>query len=314
MPIPPPVDATQRYPTAIRDFVTYMDQPAGIAGDGITVTDPTKVFIAGDGTLTDLTLDSAVVTKDLQTEIISLEQTIGTPLYIVPKTTSVGGSIQWLFLNKAGGLIDSRGAIIGPSGGPSGGSLPPAPTDAPLGPVHNHIHRTSTDLTADDHPQYMRVDGTRGFSAAVTAPAAANAHDLINLSQAKVAGLNSSQVSTIIQQTLAAQKLVPGEAGVTGPDGRRWKMAGGVAQGYTDINGNLWVDLTPCQFAGILSFNFMKMPFGGLSMLGWYNYQYMEDQLILMGLSTQGALIQFIEDIQVDRQATVCMCWMALGI
>lgn len=296
-PTPPPVDASQRYPFWIREFVTYKDQPAGIAGDGVTITDPTKVYVAGDGTLTDLTLDSAVVTKDLQTEITSLEQTIGAPAYLVPKTTSLGASIQWLYTHKSTGQVDSRGAIM----------PPPAPT-------HSHLHQASTALNADDHPMYMRVDGGRAFSAPVTAPAATNAHQLINLSQAKVAGLNSSQVQTIINQTLAAQKLVPGEAGVTGPDGRRWKLAGGVAQGYTDVNGNLWVDLTPCQFSGILSFIFMKMPFPGLSMLGWYNYQYMEDQLLLLGLSTQGALIQFIEDIRVDRQATVCMCWIALGI
>jgi hypothetical protein len=291
MPAPPPVNASQRYPLAIRDFVTYLDQPQ----------DGTKIFIVQnpDGTTTtvDLTLDSDTVTRDLHTEILSLEQTVGAPPFLVPKTTSLGGSIQWLYANKAAGRVDVRGAIT-----------PPPP------PAHRHYHVQTTALGADDHHQYMRVDGTRGFSAVVTAPAATSSHHLINLSQAKTAGLNSSQVSSIIQSTLASQKLVPGEHNITGPDGRRWKMAGGVAQGYTDINGNLWVDLTECRFSGILSFMWMKMPFPGESMLGWYAYQYMEDQLILMGLSNQGALIQFIEDIRVDRQALVCMCWMALGI
>lgn len=308
MPAVPPVDATQRYPQRMRDFVTYLNQPQ----------DGTKIFVTqnqdGTTTTTDLTLDAAIVTKDLHTEIISLEQTIGAPPFLVPKTTSLGSSISWLFLNKAAGRVDAQGAITPPptklTTGPGDrtGSIAQGP------PTHTHVHSTSTLLHADDHPQYMRVDGARAFSAAVTAPAATSSNDLINLSQAKNAGLNSTQVRSIITSTLAAQKLIPGEANVTGPDSRRWKMAGGVAQGYTDINGNLWVDLRPANFSGILSFNWMKMPFPGGSMLGWYAYQYMEDQLILMGLSNEGALIQFIEDIRVDRQALVCMCWIALGI
>jgi hypothetical protein len=292
----------------IRDFVTYQNQPQ----------DGTKIFVVqnpdGTTTTTDLTLDAAAVTKDLHAEIVSMEQTIGAPPFLVPKTTSLGGSISWLFVNKSPGRVDSRGAITPPPlklttgpGDRSGDGVAPQLT-------HSHVHSTSKSLNADDHPQYMRVDGARPFTAAVTAPAATTSNDLINLSQAKNAGLNSTQVRSIITSTLAAQKLIPGEANVTGPDSRRWKMAGGVAQGYTDINGNLWVDLTPARFSGILSFMFMKMPFPGGSMLGWYAYQYMEDQLILMGLSVQGALIQFIEDIRVDRQALVCMCWMALGI
>jgi len=71
MPAPPPVPAAQRYPLAIRDFVAYQNQPQ----------DGTKIFIVQnlDGTTTtvDLTLDAAAVTKDLHTEIISLEQILG---------------------------------------------------------------------------------------------------------------------------------------------------------------------------------------------------------------------------------------------
>jgi hypothetical protein len=305
MPVPPPVDTSQRYPVRTRDFVTYQDQPG----------DANHIITGPDGsTPLDLTVDFAIVTKDLHTEIISMEQAIGAPPYLVPKTTTLAGSTQWLFLNKAAGRVDARGAITPPptnlSTGPGdrSGAIPQGP------PTHSHEHKTSTLRNADDHHQYMRVDGGRAFSAAATAPAATAAKHLINLSQAKAAGLNSTQVQSIITSALAAQKLNPGEHNITGPDSRRWKMAGGVAQGYTDMNGNLSVDLKPARFAGILSFTYMKMPFPGGSMLGWYAYQYMEDQLILLALSVQGAVIQFIEDIRVDRQALVCMCWMALGI
>lgn len=277
VPVPPPVPAGSRYPLAIRDFVTYLDQPGG-SGRYLIIQNQ-------DGTTTtiDLTLDSAVVTKDLHTEIISLESVIGTNPFMAPGASTVGASIRYLYNYKA---------------------------DL----THTHRHFMSKNLTADDHPQYMRHDGARPFRAPVTAPGAVSAHELINLSQAKAAGLTYTQVQSIITNTLAAQKLVPGDHNITGPDNRRWKMAGGVAQGYTDSNGNLWVDLSPARFNGILSFNFMKMPFPGGSMLGWYAYQYMEDQLILMALSNSGAMIQFIEDIRVDRQALVCMCWLALGI
>jgi hypothetical protein len=289
-----------------RDFVTYQDQPG----------DVNHIITGPDGTTPlDLTVDASIVTKDLHTEIISMEKTIGAPPFLVPKTTTLGGSIQWLFANKSPGQVDSRGAITPPPLKPTTGPGDRSDSNTPPIPTHTHVHSTSTALTADTHTQYMRVDGARPFTAAVTAPAAVASHEIINLSQAKGAGLNSSQVSSIITSTLAAQKLVPGEHNITGPDSRRWKMSGGVAQGYTDINGNLWVDLTPARFAGILSFIYMKMPFPGGSMLeSYYGYQYPEDQLILLGLSNQGALIQFIEDIAVDRQALVCMCWIALGI
>jgi hypothetical protein len=303
MPVPPPVDATQRYPINYRDFVTYQDQPG----------DANHIITGPNGPL-DLTVDYSIVTKDLHTEIISMEQTIGPHPFMPPRAISLGGSISWLFANTSWGHVDARGAITPPptnlttGPGDRSGAIPQGP------PTHSHVHDTSKQLHADDHPQYIRVDGTRGFTAAVTAPAAISGNHLINLSQTKNAGLNSTQVSSIITSALAAQKLVPGEANLTGPDSQRWKLAGGVAQGNTDINGNLWVDLRPANFSGIAAFTYMKMPFPGGSMLGWYAYQYMEDQLILLGLSNQGALIQFIEDIRVDRQALVCCCWIALGI
>ena len=291
MPAPPPVSAGQRYPVQIRDFVTYQNQPQ----------DGTKIFLVqnSDGTTTtvDLTLDSAAVTKDLHTEIISLESVIGRKPFMVPGSTTVGRSIQWLYNFKATGHVDARNCIIPPG--------------------HYHRHFALRNLENDDHPQYMRRDGARPFTRPVTAPGAVDGDDLVNYSQVKpggpLAGLNSAQVQALVNSDIASMHLA-GEADIHGPDTRRWKMAGGVASGYTDINGNLSVDLRPAQFSGILSFIYCKMPFPGGSMLGWYAYQYMEDQLVLLGLSNTSALIQFIEDIRVDRQALVCMCWMALGL
>src|SRR5215831_8079680 len=291
MPVPPPVSASQRYPQAIRDFVTYVNQDG--TTHNFTVTNP-------DGTTTtvDLTLDGAEVTRDLETEIISLENTIGARPFLVPGQPNIGKSINWLSHNLSPGHVDARNAV---------NPLPP--------PSHSHPHQQTSARNADDHPQYMLVNGTRPFINPVTAPAATNAHQLINLTQAKNAGLTAAQVQAIIQTALNNALTDPSNfAPVLGPDGRKWKMAGGYYNGYTDENGNVWIDFRDSAFSGLLSFVYMKMPFPGMSMLGWYNYQYVEDQLILLGLSTQGALIQFIEDIVVDRRANVAMTWTALGI
>jgi len=280
IPTPPPVPASQRYPVQIRNFVSYADQPPD-------PNDPKKTFTVSnpDGTTTaiDLTLDSAIVTRDLHTEIVSMEQTVGQKPFLVGGT--MGSSIQFLHQNKA---------TIG----------------------HNHLHQAMYMIhVGDDHPQYMTVDGSKAFTAPVTAPGAVAGTHLINLSQAKVAGLNRTQVEAIIQSQLKAKLANLGDDFVRGPvPGQRWKMTGGFTTGYTDENGNIWVDFTPARFSEIISFIYMKNPFPGGSMLGWYAYQYMEDQLVLLGLSPQGAMIQFIEDIRVDRQALVALTWIALGI
>jgi hypothetical protein len=130
------------------------------------------------------------------------------------------------------------------------------------------------------------------------------------LNQAQGAGLTAAQVQWQIENDLANTSAYP----CLGPDGRRWRMAGGFWSGYTDANGVAAVDLRAAGFAGILTFNWMRNPFPGESMLGWYAFQYMEDQLEILGLTNQFAYIQFIEDIRVDKQALVACTWLALGI
>jgi len=410
----PPVVASRRYPQAIRNFVTYLDQPGG--PDRFLVTANTQ---GGGTTTTDVTLDAAAVTRDVQTEIVSLETVIGIRPWTVPGTVDIGGSIRWLYNNKAAGRVDTRNEI------------PPAPP-----PSHNHVHAQSTGLNADDHPIYMRVDGTRHFSAAVLGKNGTAGNHLLTLGQVQpggpLAGLTSSQVQAIIQGLINASSNNP----CRGPDSRRWKMAGGVAQGYTDANGNLAFSIAAAKFNGILSFLFMKMPHAGTTAVNLsftlsgdvlfafdssalssgavaelnsialtlrsspsgsvhvvghtdsigtyaynlglsqrraasvmsyfsahvgnsqlryssegrsysdpvapntlpngadnpagralnrrveisyvpdvrYAYQYMEDQLLLTSLTNSSAVVTFIEDVRVDKQALVSLCWLALGI
>jgi hypothetical protein len=268
----------------IRDFIAYQDQP-GDANHNIVY----------QGVNVNLTVDAAAASRDLETEIVSMETVIGERPFTVPGQTTVGGSLAWLSDNLSPGHVDARGAI---------------PPDPP--PAHSHPHQQTGGKDADDHPQYMRVDGVRSLTDPVSAPPASDADQVITMNQALGSGLNYNQVQAIIQASLAAA-MNGHYAPILGPDNRRWKMAGGAFNGYTDNNGNIYVNFGGAGFNGLLSFTFMKLPFPGASRFG-YVYQYEEDQLILLALSNQGAIIQFIEDIVVDRRANVAMTWLALGI
>lgn len=246
-------------------------------GDGnhiLSAVDPST----GLPVTTDLTIDKAVVTNDMHMEIISIEKTIGVRPFTPPKCTTIGQGIGWLYNNKA-----------------------------PM--VHNHLHHNLMALNADDHTLYALRDGKRAFTRPITSPPASGGNQLVNYNQVTHAGyITAAQLESLLDTDLAT-KGTP----VTSPYGRL-KIMGGVARGYTDGNGNLYVSFGAGFPSAVISFVYMKMPFPGVSMLGWYNYQYMEDQLVLLELNKNGAWIQFIEDIQVDRQATVCMCWQAMGV
>lgn len=288
MPTPPPVDSTQRYPIALRDFMTYQNQP----GDSNHIVNTPNPGPGGGMITTDLTIDAAAVTRDIETEVVSLEKTIGAKPFLVPQQTTLGKSVVWLYNNKSPGKVDARNSVN------------PLPM-----PSHNHPHPLSTDLSSDDHDQYVRVDGARGFNNPVTAPPATSSGHLITLAQARGAGLTAPQVESVIQAQLAADAAYT----VTAFGGGRFRMAGGWYYGYTNVNGDIYVDFGPAGFSQLMTFVYMKMPYPGESMLGWYQYQYVEDQLILLSMNQAGAWIQFIEDIRVDRQALVSMTWMAVG-
>ena len=308
-PAPPPVPAAARYPQSIRSFVTYQNQPGG--SDRFMVTpDPTPGSTAT--ITTDLTLDAAAVTRDIQTEIVSMENTVGIKPFKVPGTTNLSKSIYWLYYNLSGGHVDSRGCII----------------NSP--PMHTHHHHDTVFIHAyvddrghhwpamvdntDDHTQYVRVDGVRGFNAPVAGVAGSYAHDLITLSQAQNAGLTGAQVNQIIQSSLTAALNDPNLAPCRSFTGGRLKLAGGYFYGPTDVNGVIWIDFSQCHFSQLLTFVYGKNNFPGGSMLGWPTFQYEEDQLILLGMDSRGASIQFIEDIVVDTSAMVAMTWVALGV
>ena len=278
------------YPSSIKSFLTYQDQPGNA---NHIVPDPSN-----PSSTIDLTIDRAKITNEIHDEVIAMEQNMGitgAKVTVVPGTTTMGQEIRYLYNNKSSGRIDTSNNAIYPT--------PP--------PSHNHVHAQLSGNNADVHTQYVRADGARGFSAAVRGKNATAGNHLATLSQAQGAGyLTAPQVRSIIQSTLNGKSAHP----ITGPAPQRYRMTGGRFYGLTDANGNAWIDFSAARFSGLLTFVFMKNPFPGESMLGWYTFQYMEDQLTLLSLSNQGAMIQFIEDIVVDRQAYVALTWMAVGV
>jgi hypothetical protein len=224
---------------------------------------------------TDLTIDSGHATNQLHDEIIAIEQTIGVRPFKVPSTTSIGASVIWLYQNKAG-------------------------------IVHSHYHGYLSNLGSDDHPQYAPTNAVRGFDAPITSPPARDGNQLINLDQIQGQGVTAAEMLALVEAELSPNTI-------RGLPGQALRIQGGQTWGYSDENGNLWVPFNP-PFSALISFVYMKLPFPGESMLGWYTYQYIEDQLVLLALDNSGALIQFIEDIRVDARALVALSWTALGI
>lgn len=284
-----------KYPVSLASFLTYVDQPWA---PGDTVTAPDGV------TQIDLTIDDAFITQQLHEEIVAVEKTIGInpykipPIGIKPVTTQV----RWLYDNTAWGRVDANN-IVQPR--------PP--------PSHNHQHGHSSGLLNDDHHQYMTVNGEisrpQGFTLPVQGYPATSGSQIVTVNQVLSYGFQTAaSAKNVIDSELVEAIGDPTQAPMTGPDSRHWRITGGYFYGPSDTNGVITIDFSRAHFNGILSFIFMKRPFPGWSMLGWYNYQYMEDQLILINLTNSSASIQFIEDIVVDRQAAVSLVWIALGI
>jgi hypothetical protein len=282
------------YPLSIKSFLTFQDQP----GTNNIVPDPNNPTQT-----VDLTIDKAFITNEIHSEVLAMEQAIGTPgnpPTTIPGTTTMGAEINNLFLGKASGRVDPSNNAIYPSGVPT---------------PHNHVHAQLSDNAADVHPQYIRVDGTRGFTAPVAAPWGTALNHLCPLGQAESVGwLNFNQVAFIVAAQTNKECPYPMVCTHDWPGMQRYRMSGGVTAGYTDANGVIYVDYSAANYSGIASFIYIKMPYPLPSYYG-YTYQYEEDQLMLYApITNQGAFIQFSEDIVVDRQAWVALCWMVLGV
>jgi hypothetical protein len=283
--------AVAAYPVSIKSFLTYHDQPSN---PSLIVPDPDK-----PGSTVDLTIDRAKITDEIHDEVVAMESTIGIGIPLAtPGAVTIGSEITYLFQNLSPGQADPITHVVYP--------LPP--------PSHNHIHDQLGGNDADVHPQYMRVDGTRSFGAAVSGQPATAMNDLATLGQAQGQGwLNYTQAETVINNQVLTEAPYPMISTHDFPGYQRYHMTGGLLAGYTDSNGLIRIDYSRANFRGIASIVFMKLPYPGSSAYG-YTYRYEEDQLILWEIDNSGAWIRFSEDIVVDRQAWVALTWMVLGV
>ena len=281
------------YPLSLKSFLTVQDQP----GTNPIVPDPDK-----PGSTVDLTIDRARITDEIHDEIIAIEQAIGptgggNSVTVIPGTTTLGAEINALFNGKSPGRID-----------PSNNAIYPLPT-----PSHNHFHSQLSGLDADDHTQYMRVDGARGFNSPVSGQPGSAMNHLATLGQVQgMEYLNYNQVEFVVYTTVRSEANYPcvGFAPQVSP--LRYRMTGGYFSGRTDSNGLVRVDYSAAGFIGILTFVYMKMPYTGSN--SGYIYQYEDDQLLLQTVDNQGSWLQFAEGITVDRQANVALSWMVVGV
>jgi hypothetical protein len=266
------------YPKAIKSFYTYQDQPW-------------KGALLPDGS--DPSIDYAYITNEINDEVAAFEKAIGPRPFMVPGTTTLSGSITWLYAFKAD--VD-----------------------------HNHYHWQTVYHSLitppehfDDHTNYVRTDGSRGFSAPEVSPPGLVDSQLVNLSQVKAGNWITLEEFEFILALALAQNHVTGCGGqpwLWGPPpvNTAWKLTGGWSYGYTDYNGNIYVPFGSAFQSMVLTFVFMKMPIPGRSHYG-YTYNYQEDQLLLQGIDTRGAIVRFSEDNAIDRQAWVTMSWIACG-
>jgi hypothetical protein len=223
--------------------------------------------------------------NEIHSEVSSLESTLGTTPFAGTPYSTFGGAIQDLFFNKS-----------------------------PIN--HNHDHHLLYDETLDDHKQYVRVDGTRGFTAPVSGVAGNAGADLVPLHQLQSFGyINLAQAEQIADDAaLEAVIGAPGAQALWGaPHAGTWKIEGGIKSGCTGSNGTITVNFaSPFPYC-LQTFTCTKIPApgGGGCPNGPYNY--IEAQVTLVGYSLAGATVQFSHDYSYQPYMNVAFTWIALG-
>jgi hypothetical protein len=224
--------------------------------------------------------------NELQSEVSALEGTLGINPFVGLPYNNLGQTLADLYANKA-------------------------PYD------HQHDHHTLQDLNGfDDHTSYVRVDGTRGFSAPVSAPAATTPGQLATLAQLSALGFTTpAQVTSIVQGGVANLVRAFADSGPLAgaiPGTPSWTLIGGMAQGNLDGNGQLHVTFGGSYFANcLLAFIPTKM----VPANGWfapYDYQNSDCAAITYSLNNVG--IQFFQGSAVYAgNPGVGVSFLALG-
>jgi hypothetical protein len=231
----------------------------------------------------------AISVNEIHDEVISIERTLGANPLAGTGYVSIGQGLQDLKTNKAD-----------------------------LGHYHDHAALHGDGPPADDHPQYMRTDGSRNFTGPVQSPWAVNNNQLVPIGQLYAQQyINVPQAEWIIGVMLGnlIRGAFPGPptSPLAGPfpPTPQWTLTGGTMVGVTDGNG--WLT---CNFGGtfkgmVMAFVATKIPVGPGG--GRPAYNYIEAQLTLVVITLGGASVAFSHDYSFQRGLNAAYTWIAIG-
>ena len=268
------------FPGGVKQFVMFKDQPGPDA----------------------LTIPYAVDMNEIHDEVKAVEVTLGSrPLAGTPYTT---------FTKAFTDLYNRKAASVH---------------------FHPHIDMQDGDKrypkdwsvnhppTPDDHPQYMPTDAHRAFTSPIGGVAATDPHHLARLDQISSFGfITTSQFNSLLNS--AVTKFATGKnTGGTGlpllpSPGSNWRLTGGFNAMDTDFSGQAFVSFGGAFTSWVQSIVFIRMPVPGGGGFGLPAFQYMEDQILLSGVTLAGFTVRFSEDFFVIRNRTISFTWIALGI
>lgn len=228
--------------------------------------------------------------NEIHDEVVALESTIGTNPFVGTPYSSIAGAINDLYLNKA-----------------------------PL--AHPHAHSALQGLTNDDHTQYVRTDGSRGFTAPVAAPNAVSGGQLATLGQVTgqgylspgaANGLIAAAAAYLVNTRFAASAATPGLFGFPNQGGVGWSLTGGYNVGNTDGSGRITQSLGSAFPTMLLAFIATKVVAPGGGTDPPYNALTASDPTVISGTNT-AVILEFNAGATVLTNQQVAYCWVAVG-
>jgi hypothetical protein len=259
------------------------ERPAPIAGVNAVWPNALKVFTTYHD-YTDVIWAHSV--NEIHDEVYSIEKTLGSAPFSGTPYVTFSGAVQDLYTNKA-----------------------------PVNHSHDH-HLLTGDAAGDDHLQYPRADGSRGFTAPVNGVAGTGASNLVTLHQVQSFGyINAAQAEQIADDAaLEAVVGAPGAQALWGtPHAGTWKIIGGLTTACTGGDGRVTIPFSsPFPFC-LQAFTCTKLPppGGGGCPNGPYNW--IEAQVTLVAYALNAVVVQVSHDYSWQPYMNFSCSWIALG-
>lgn len=224
--------------------------------------------------------------NEIHDEVLSIEKILGTAPFSGTPYTSFSGAIHDLYLNKA-----------------------------PLTHTHDHA-KLMDDTVGDDHPQYIKTDGSRGFTHPVSGQAGSSGSNLVTLAQVQAMDLAAIEDIERIASQYAAHAVIGVATGspIWGtPNPTTWRLEGGLYSGCTDGDGKVTVTFSTPFPHCLQAFTCTKIPASGGGGCPNGPYNYIEAQITLFHGQLDLAIVQFSHDYSWQPGMHVSFTWMALG-